>query len=298
MTDPKPLRILDAFGPDLEHATLVAVHPDETHDANGDPVAERRTLLLSLSGDAATFVEQVPLALTQCWTSANGTVYFGKVGSNALSVRSGGEWHEEIFSDDPVGYVRFLWGMSGATPREDRLFISSMDGVFIRSADGWVRHDAPGEGFPHQIHGRKPDEVYIGGDQLVQYDGTALVELEGPDDDAIPALWVTQDDRLLGGDTRLSITNADGGWERIATKIGDFLVMAEFGGHVYAATYEGGVARVHPGVPERVTPEFDVDRVVSFSDGLVAPGEPHSMVFDGQTWRSISVPTCHVGATP
>ena len=65
MPTPKPLRIRSAFGSSLGHAMLLAAHPDETHDANGDHRPDARTFVLELKGQRCVVREELPVQLVR-----------------------------------------------------------------------------------------------------------------------------------------------------------------------------------------------------------------------------------------
>lgn len=297
MADKKPLRVTTAFGPSRDETLLLTAHPDEQYEGDG-PSARRRTLVLALKGSRATFVEERPVPLVRSWYSrATGTAYCTSVDTNKIHLWRAGRWSEETFASAPVEFVRFIFGIEGPTPQDNQLFLSTRRGLFTRVGNVWSQHKLRGEDAPYQIHGRTPSEVFIGGDTLWRWDGRAPKRIEPPDDDSADAVWVTADNRLVVGYTYLSITNATGGWERLATPGETVGVLAELNGALYATTSRG-VVRVTPGGCALVSPLADVDQMSVVGDALVAMGDNLSLVGDGTSWQPIQVPWCEMGKRP
>jgi hypothetical protein len=299
MSDRRVLRILTAFGPSRTDTLLLASHPSEEH-AKGKPVPNRRTLVLRLQGTQAVFVDELPMALARSWYSTGSEVaYCAGVQTGTLHKYHQGSWSEEQFSATPVDFVRSMFGFAGATPAKDQLFLSTGNAVHIRTDGVWKRHALAGEKFSFQIHGRDSSDVYIGGsDKLFKWNGTALEELEFPDDDTVSALCVTSDDRLVGGNKYASVTTPSGGWQRIDTPIKDFTAFAEFQGIAYGATFENGIAAVWPGPSSVVCPAVPIARFADVGDALLALGKSACLEYDGVSWRPVLVPECDVGQRP
>jgi hypothetical protein len=298
MPDKKPLRVSTAFGPSRDQTLLFTAHPDEEHDKNGDPVAKRRTLILALKGNQATFVDEQPVPLVRSWYSAtSGAAYCSSVRSNKIHKFSANKWSDEVFASSAPDFVRFIFGLGGDKPEEDQLFLSTTSGLFVRIDNVWAHHDLEGERFPYQSHGRKPSEVFVGGPTLWRWDGQGLTALDPPEDDTASAVWVTADDRLVVGSTYLSVSKDDGEWERIDAPVEDFGNLVELGGTLYASS-GSGVVRVMPGGTAKVSPTTEVDRLVAVGDALVAIGDDRSLVGEGRAWQDIQLPACEVGKRP
>lgn len=295
MSEPKPLTLVTAFGPSLERAVLLAAHPDEQFRPDGNPAADRRSLVLRLDAERAVVESEVSVPLVRSWYSGGGTGYCSTIDSNVLWKWEQGRWSTEEFSERRVDMIRHIFGFAGDRPEDDELWMCTKGALFHRAAGTWTRQDLA-QRFPYQIHGRSSSEVYIGGEALLRYDGTALQELEAPPGDQPSALWVTSDDRLIAGDRKLSISTAAGKWERIETPIGDYMLMAELDGRVFAGTSGDGVVTVHPGAVERSSPPFDVTLLVAVGDGLIAIGDEQSMAYDGRRWWKIQMPECEAFA--
>lgn len=299
MGDSKPLRITGAFGPSRDQALLLAAHPDEEHTPGGAIVPKRRTLVLSLAGSTATFVEERPQPLVRAWYSrGSGVAYCSSVASNKLHLLRAGKWSEEVFSPTPVDVVMFLFGIDGPTPEEDQVFLSTPRGLYARVGNKWTHHPLGGSGHANQIHGRKPSEVFIGGPTLWKWDGQTATELEPPDDDTATAVWVTADDRLIAGNTHLSITNAAGEWERIDTPTQHFGGLDELDGIIYAASREGVMQVMLDGGSALVSPRARTRRFVNLGDALIAISNEACLVGKGLLWQAVQVPSCEVGKRP
>lgn len=297
MSSAKPLKISGAFGTSRDQAILFAVHPDEEHDPAGNPLANRRTFILELQEKQAIFREELPFPLARAWCSPTGTGYCSSIQSNQIYKYSQGRWTKEVFSPKTIPFITFVFGLAGDNPEDDTLILSSESGIFVRQGGSWSMLPSLG-GTPFQIHGRHLNEVFVGGTELAKYNGKTLEPLDPPEDDSISALWVTSDDRLIGGNTYMSITNSDGDWERIETNESDFYNLVEFDGHIYASTFDEGIVRVYPHTPTQVTPAFETNAIISLGDGLIAVGDDESMIFDGNEWSAIQVPVCQEGKTP
>jgi hypothetical protein len=295
MPEKKPLRISTAFGPSRDQAVVLAVHPDEEHAPGGKPRPDRRTFVLRLEGNRAVLVETRPLPLVRSWYSTgSGVGYCSSVASDKLYKWQAGRWSEEVFHDKPVQFVRFVFGFPGPTPDADLLFLAAREGVFVRDARGW-RLLKQAAGFPLQVHGRASTEVFVGGETLFRWDGKKLSAMESPEDDTIAVLQVTADDRLVGGDTYMSITTPAGTWERLPMPMKEFRTMTELGGVIYAGTLDGGVARVLPGPGVAVTTPFNVALLANLGDALLASGDGQTFVGDGTRWEPIQVPAYEAG---
>ena len=289
MSEPKPLTLVTAFGPSLERAVLLAAHPDERYRRDGNPVADRRSLVLRLDGERAVVEEELGVPLVRSWYSSSGVGYCSTHESNLLWKWEQGRWSTEEFSDRRVDMIRHVFGFAGARPEDDELWMCTEGALLHRVAGTWTRHEVT-QRFPYQIHGLSPSEVYIGGDELLRYDGSAFEELESPSDDETSALWVTPDDRLIVGYRKLSLSTADGQWERIETSFSCYMLMAELERRIFAATSGDGVVTVYPGPVERSSPPFEVNRLVAVGDGLIAVGDDQSMAYDGRRWWTIQMP--------
>lgn len=298
MSTSKTLSVKFAFGPDLANTFLLSAHPDETHDEQGDPLADQRTLVLKLQGTRAVLHEILPFPLVRAGYSASGAAYCGSVNSGTVHVWHAGHWTKETFSTKPVPFVRYVFAVPGRTPVEDTVFLATEHHVHIRQRGKWTSKRVPGEGLPYQMHGERPDEVFIGGPTLLLWDGKKLAELESPEDDIILGLAISADDRLIGGDTYVSASTPTGGWARIPTPVKDFFSFARFQDMVYALSTDHGVLRVYPGRPEIVTPPLAATALVPVGDGLIAIGDDAVFVYDGNEWTRVHIPTCEVGGMP
>lgn len=297
MADPKPLSVVAAFGRRGSKPILLAAHPDEEHLPTGDPVPNRRTLVLELDRGAAKFVDEYPAPLTRAWMSTNGTAYCSSLNGTEMHVYRGGKWSTEEFSATPVTMVADIFGFSGETSDDDIVFATAPGKLFVRRGGTWSSHDAPGDITLGSVHGLGPDDMFVGGEQLLRFDGTQLEEIENPDH-SVRVVSVTEDDRLIGGWDLLSITTADGGWEAIEAGMEDFMDLAQFGGSVYAGTFDDGVQQVYPGPVTAVSPGFAVTNLVNVGDSMLAIDEGIARSFDGTTWTDVSVPMCEVGKRP
>jgi hypothetical protein len=292
--------VLDAaFGPSRDQTLLLTHHPEESHDEYGRARLNVRTLILSLKGNKATFREERPVPLRRAWYSpTSGVAYCASVDSNKLFKWQGGVWSEEVFTDKPVPFVRYLFGIPGEKPEDDQLFLAVSKALFIRSQGLWKRHKLAYEA-PFQIHGRLPTDVYIGSIPPVRWDGKKLTEFEAPDDggEILHALWVASDDRLIGGTQTLYRSTSDGGWEDLGLPQAHYGNLVEFAGVLYSPT-DRGMVQVQPTGPAPVAgPAVDLNRAVDVGDGLIGIGAV-SVVFDGKAWKTIELPACEVGRRP
>jgi hypothetical protein len=298
MPDKVALRLSTAFGPSREHATLLAFHPEEAHDQYGKPITTRRTIVLSLKGSSAVFREERPVPLVRSWYSAgSGVGYCTSLATTKLFKWQAGKWSDETFSDTPVKIVRFIFGLSGSTPEADQLFLVSADALFIRSSGIWKRHSLRGQAGPYQIHGRGPADIFIGGDPLLKWDGKALGEVGGPEDgEIITTVWVTPDDRLIGGTRSMYVTTADGEWQPLGVPEANYGNLMELDGVVFGSS-DAGLVQVRPAQSGFVNLNKFV-RLTSVGDALVAAGDAVSIIGDGKVWEEIQMPLCEVGKRP
>jgi hypothetical protein len=210
----------------------------------------------------------------------------------------GGRWSEEVFSKKPVDVIRYVFAIPGDTPADDTVFLAAQKQIFVRQSGKWTSKRVPGEGFPFQMDGTRADQVFIAGPTLCMWDGQKLDELDPPDDDSIRALAVTADDRLVGGQDSVSISTADGGWERIDTPVTGIFSFARLKDDVYALTDEAGVMKVYPGAVSVVSSALDAWALVAVGDGMIAIGTDKVLAFDGKKWFEVKVPLCEKGKTP
>jgi hypothetical protein len=299
MPEKSPLRIKAVFGPSRDQSLLLTAHPEESHDKFGKPVPNRRTLVLALKGTVATFREEHPAPLVRAWYSpGSGVAYCTSVATNKLYKWQSGKWSEEVFTDAPVKIVRFIFGLPGTKPEEDQVFLAAADAVFIRTNGTWKRHRVKNETPPYQIHGRKPDEVFIGGDPLRKWNGKSLEEVASPDDgEIIKAVWVTDDDRLIGGGRSLYTTDEEGAWHALEVPLANLGHLEELGGVVYCAS-DGGLVQAKPPQAGFVTAPVNLPFLANVGDGLIAFGDETALVGDGKTWKEIQVPSCELGKRP
>lgn len=298
MSTRMPLQAFSAFGTSLEDTIILAGHPDERLRPDGGHVPDARTLLLRLDGDKAVYVGEYAFPLIRSWMSRNGTVYCTGVHTDRIFVGRNGAWSGETFSQSKVKAVNSLFGISAEEASEDQLYMTTSDSVFFTRIRGnWSRHVPPKEvTLLCSPHGRKPSEIYVGGSRLFLWNGTQLEQLEEPEIDSLYALFVTADDRLIGGNRQLQISNADGGWDAIKTNYSDFMHIVEFRSSLYAATYDSGVIRIYPGKPEAVTEPLETDMIMAVHDGIIAIGDSGVFAsYDGTKWFQVEMPVCKRG---
>lgn len=295
----KRLVVSCAFGASLKETVLLARHPDESHDEQGHPLPDARTLVLALEGKRAVFRDVVPAPLISASYSTSGTAYCGSLHRRVLYTWRAGRWSEETFSDKPVAVARYVYAFPGSKPEDDTVFVAGDKRVFVRQRNKWQSKRVPGEAQPYQIEGSRADQVFVGGIDLFVWDGAALNELEAPEDDMIQFLALSADDRLIGGSTYVNASTEDGKWERIETPVEGFFGFARLAKDVYALSDEDGIFRVYPGKPKKVvTRGIDPLGFVSVGDGLIAFGREGVQAFDGKTWFDVDVPSCVAGRTP
>ena len=169
MSEPKPLTLVTAFGPSLERAVLLAAHPDEQFRPDGNPIADRRSLVLRLDGERAVVVDEVLAPLVRSWYSSSGAGYCSTIDSNLLWRWEGGRWSTEQFSERRVDMIRHVFGFAGKQPADDELWMCTKGALFHRAHQTWTRHELT-QRFPYQIHGRSASELYIGGEALLRYE--------------------------------------------------------------------------------------------------------------------------------
>ena len=295
MSTRKPLVGFSAFGNSMEGATILSGHPDERFSPDGDYVPDARTLLLRLNGNKAVYLEEYAFPLNRSWMSNNGTVYCTGVRTDSIFIRRNGIWRTETFSQNKVEYVNGIFGVSAEDTMEDQLYMTTSDRVFFTRIGGrWSRHVPPERvTLLRSPYGTKPDEIYVGGNCLFLWNGTQLEQLQAPETDSLSALFVTSDDRLIGGKRRLHISNEDGGWDTIETSYSRFTHICEFQGSLYAATLGNGIIRIYPGKPEAVTQPLEINFVLTVIDGLIALGDTTVLAsFDGTEWFQVRMPIC------
>jgi len=297
MPSAKPLNIETAFGPSLRETLLLASHPDESHDAQGGPRPDRRTLVLKLDGKRAVYHEQLSKPLSRSWYSASGVAYCSAGTNRSIYKYAAGRWTEEAFSDAPGDFISSVFAVPGQTPESDTVFLARQNQIFIRQGGSWQSKRAPGDAAPWQMDGTRGDQVYIGASTLSMWNGTELVELEGPRGGA-QCLVLGADDRIIAGAVRVNVSTKDGGWQRIDTPVERFCQFARLGQDVYALSTRRGVCRVYPGEPTVVTRKLEATGIVSVGDGLIAYGEDGCLAFDGKEWFEVDIPTCVAGSVP
>ncbi len=140
--------------------------------------------------------------------------------------------------------------------------------------------------------------LFIAAETPYRWDGKRPQRFQDPDDDSLHAIWVTEDDRLVGGNRYMSITTKTGDWDRLKMPGKSFGMLMEFEGTLYVSDRDLGVARVLPPPGKMVSPRFEPDVIYHVGDGLVAISDDTTMVFDGKTWKPIRVPKCEVEKTP
>jgi hypothetical protein len=168
----------------------------------------------------------------------------------------------------------------------------------MRAQGKWSEAKLRGENFPLQIHGRTPGELFIGGEKLWKWNGKRAQEIAAPDHDTVSRLWVTGDDRLVGGSNSMSITDSAGGWQPLDMPMKSFGTLAQFRGVIYAGTMGAGVARVWPGPGAAVSPPCIVDRLVDIGDALLTTGRGPTLIGDGSHWDVVQIPECEIGKLP
>ncbi|MCG8572130.1 MAG: hypothetical protein MJB14_18515 [Spirochaetes bacterium] len=297
MSIPMPLEVFSVFGGSLKDTIILAGHPDERFTPEGDIVTDSRTLMLRLHNQKAAYFDEFSIALNTSWRSHNGAVYCTAVNSNKLYIRWGEAWEEENFSPTPVEIVNSIFGISGKTPSQDQLFLTTNENWFFTRINGqWKRHIPPvGVTLLYTPYGTKANEIYVGGTCLFKWNGLQLEQLETPETDPLSALYITGDDRLIGGDNHLHISNDNGEWDAIETDYSDFMHIAEFKGALYAATFGSGVVRIFPGKPKAVTEPLEIEEIVNVGDGMIAFGEEEILMTDnGDTWQPIEMPECEL----
>ena len=130
------------------------------------------------------------------------------------------------------------------------------------------------------------------------WNGSELLELEGPKGDTTSCVALSVDDRLIAGLRYVHASTPEGGWERIPTPMKSFTGFTSFRDEVFALSDEHGVVRVYPGPATVLTKPLEATGIVSFSDGMIAFGDDGVLVFDGQRWFEAQVPVCEVGKQP
>ena len=298
MADKVPLRLSTAFGPSREQALLLAFLPGESHDKSGKPTSNRRTLVLSLKGDTATFQEERPVALMRAWySSGSGVGYCTGVETNKIFKWQAGKWSEETFADKAEKGMRSIFGLPGATPEEDELFMVSPEALFVRSKGAWTRHSLKKQEGSYQVHGRDPAEVFIGGDPLVKWNGKSLEEVGAPEDgEIVSSVWATTDGRLVGGSTGMYLTDDKGDWIALEVPAGNYADLTELDGVLFAAA-DLGLVQVRP--PKAAPVETTrLLRLANIGDAVVGIGKEESIVGDGKNWKRLKVPLCEPGKRP
>lgn len=294
----KPLMAFSVFGQSLKNAIIIAGHPDERFKPDGTYAPDARTLLLRLDGNKAVYMEEFALPLLRSWMSKNGTVYCTGAYTDKIFIRRNGLWSSETFSKTTVRVVNGLFGISAEDPSEDQLYMTTSDSIFFTRISGnWNSHVPPEEvTLLCSPYGTKPNEIYIGGSSLFLWNGTQLIQLEQPETDSMSALYVTADDRLIGGKEQLHISNEEGGWDDIKTSYSRFTKIVEFQGSLYAATFRRGIIRIYPKKPKAVTEVLKTRKIVAMNDGIIAFGDSGVFVsHDGTKWFQVEMPVCKQG---
>jgi hypothetical protein len=298
MPSAKTLFVNSAFGPSLEKTILLAQQPDERIDSNGDPLPNVRSFVLGLRGRKAVLLEERPLPLVNSWYSASGVAYIASNERSTLQTWQSGSWAEEPFSPKPVDFIRYVFAIAGDSPHDDTVFLMARKRIYVRVAGKWRNFRAPGEGLPLQTDGTRADQVFIGGSTLSMWDGNQLVELESPEDDLMNRLAVSADDRLVGGNQYVNISNADGTWSRVDTPTLGMFAYARFRDSVYALSDKMGLLKVYPGKVEVLSSPIDPMGLASVGDGLIAYGTDGVLAYDGKQCFDVQIPACEVGKLP
>lgn len=297
MPTAKPLRVEAAFGSSLSTTLLLAGVPGETH-LKGKPVPTARTFVLELKGNRCVVREELPIRLVRSGYSTSGTAYCGLVEAGSIYKWHAGKWSEEKITDQPIGFVRYVYVVSGPKPEADTVFVATKTDLYIRQAGVWQKKAVPGDGFPLQMVGTRPDEVFIGGPQLCVWNGVELKELARPRSDTANCVAISADGRLIAGTSYVSASTPDGGWERLDVPLKDFTWFTSFRDEVLALSDEHGVVRVYPGPAALLSKPLAATGIVTVGDGVIAFGDDGVLAYDGQQWFDVQVPVCEVGGQP
>lgn len=283
MSDAKELQILTAFGASIDTAMIIAVHPDERA---AEP-KNHRSIVLKITNGSVQVVETLSQPIYVSWLSTSGAAYC-PTHNGQVVIRTNGAWEREQVCDRDVRFGD-VFGFCGAVPRDDIVFVSSDESLFIRTEGVWKEHAMPQTvEIVRRIHGLSQDQVYITTDEgLLCWNGSKLVELEGPECEPSGVLVISETEMLVtGGD--LFYWSDETGWETLASPAERHTIaLVPFGEVVFIGT-ANGVLQYCSGELELVTDCF-CNNLMNIGTGVVASGDANYL-FDKEKWIKFELP--------
>ena len=296
--EPKPLIADIVIGPDLRHCLVLASHPDERMEPDGDPSRTRRTIVLRFDGERFSAPSTLPVPLDRGWASANGAGYCTSFRGSLAHVYVDGQWGSERFSSQDEDVLR-IWGISGGTPQEDRVYVSTEGTLFIRQAGAWSRHVPPEPAKRlFGVHGLRPEELYVCSDTgLLLWNGQQFQPLEDRPVSIVEAILVHGDEIYAGNRFLVHWTKATG-WQRWQPTLVSPTAIIDIDDAIIVSTFKHGVTERNGGQFVSVTPPHMALELQRIGDGAFAMGDDQSYIrLDGR-WQRLVMPGCVVGQLP
>ena len=294
MSEVRELLARAAFGESVESAVILAVQPDEWEDSEE---WSHRTFVLKLKENEGTLIEILPDPIDEVWRSDNGTAYC-PTSHGQLMVNRNGIWSNEIICNRGVEFGP-IFGFSGILDRDDILFTCDATNLFIRQKEAWKE-----VGFPDEVeeiykfHGLSPTELYFCADAgLYEWNGKDFTSLEGPDDELLGVLVLSNTEMIAVGDY-IHHWSDDKGWQILESPVDNHAGgVVAWENSVLIPTLEG-VLRLHSNQLEFVS-DFSTNGLVNVGNGVIAFGADEGLsLFDGVSWRQITLPSVRPGEVP
>jgi hypothetical protein len=286
-------------GGDPTRSIVLASHPDERMDPDGtDPSLTRRTIVLTFDGQRFTDATSLAFPLDRAWNSTNGTGYCTPIRGHDVHLYTNGAWTQERFASQDEDVLR-IWGLSGPSSQEDRVYISTEGTLYIREGGAWAAHRAPD---PVQslygVHGRSPDELYVCSDAgVLLWTGTRFEELEDDPRSPVKAIRIVGDEIYAGGRFLLHWTKASG-WQRWEPAVRNPTAIIDIGGVVIVGTFQKGVMERQGAAFGPVTRAFMCLDLQPIGHGAFATGDDGTFVRAAGRWQEVAMPLCAVDQLP
>lgn len=279
----KELQILTAFGASVDEAMIIAAHPDER---SAEP-KNHHSIILKIVKGVTQVVEILRQPIYASWLSTSGVGYCPTNQGQIITFIDGAWQLEQVCERD----VRFgdVFGFSGSDSIHDVVFVSSDESLFVRTEGIWKEHAMPQTvEIVYRMHGLSQDEVYITTDEgLLCWNGSELVELEGPEYEATGVLVISESEMLVtGGD--LFYWSDETGWQTLSSPAERHTIaLISFVAAAFIGT-ANGVLRYESGELELVT-DYYCNNLMNIGTGVIATGDAN-LLFDGESWNKLNIP--------
>ena len=282
------LQVLTAFGSSLEDAFVLASRQSDWVESES---REYPTFVLRIKDHQAQIEETLTQPITDVWQSGNGAVYC-PTSNGQMLIYLDGVWNQETVCDRDEEFGA-IWGISGSSRTEDTLFIVSDTNLFTRLNSVWQEYPMPEEvEMVYRLHGLVSNEIYICTDAgLLLWDGVRITEVEGPDDEPIDVLILSEEEMLVVGDAGVYHWTDVADWEDLESPLEEVAGgMALWDNDVFIPSLEG-VLRFHDGVITSVG-KFSCNNLLSVGNALLAAGAEGGLLVsrDGEEWSEVALP--------